>query len=43
MSLVLLTNVMQYTGPGALGVLVRDGYTVACHDAAFTDAAARGL
>ncbi len=41
MSLVLLTNVMQYTGPGALGVLVRDGHTVACHDAAFTDVGAR--
>ena len=41
MSLVLLTNVTQYTGPGALGALVRDGHTVACHDAAFADAAAR--
>ena len=41
MSLVLLTNVTQYTGPGALGALVRDGHTVACHDAAFADPAAR--
>ena len=41
MLLVLLTNVTQYTGPGALGALVRDGHTVACHDTAFMDAAAR--
>jgi 3-oxoacyl-[acyl-carrier protein] reductase len=40
MSLVLLTNVMQYTGPGALEALLRDGHTVACHDAPFTDTAA---
>jgi NAD(P)-dependent dehydrogenase (short-subunit alcohol dehydrogenase family) len=41
MALVLLTNVSQYTGPGALGALVQDGHTVACHDAAFADDAAR--
>jgi len=41
MSLVLLTNVSQYTGPGALDALVREGHRVACHDASFADAAAR--
>jgi len=41
MSLVLLTNCSQYTGPGALAALLQDGHTVACHDVAFADAAAR--
>jgi NAD(P)-dependent dehydrogenase (short-subunit alcohol dehydrogenase family) len=41
MSLVLLTNVSQYAGPGALDALVRDGHQVACHDASFVDAAVR--
>jgi 3-oxoacyl-[acyl-carrier protein] reductase len=41
MSLVLLTNVSQYTGPGALAALLSDGHTVACSDASFVDAAAR--
>jgi hypothetical protein len=31
MALVLLTNVNQYTGPGALDALLRDGPRVACH------------
>jgi 3-oxoacyl-[acyl-carrier protein] reductase len=41
MTLVVLTNVTQYTGPGALGALLRDGHQVACHDASFVEAAAR--
>lgn len=41
MSLVLVTNVSQYTGPGALEALERDGYQIACHDASFADAAVR--
>lgn len=41
MSTVLLTNVAQYTGPGALDALVRAGHVVACHDASFVDHAAR--
>ena len=35
MALVLLTNVTQYTGPGALIALLRDGHTVMCHDPSF--------
>jgi NAD(P)-dependent dehydrogenase (short-subunit alcohol dehydrogenase family) len=34
---VLLTNVTQYTGPGALAVMDRAGYRVVCHDPAFSD------
>src|SRR5262245_3686499 len=37
MSLVLLTNVTQYAGPGALAGLIADGHTVACSDASFAD------
>ncbi len=35
MALMLLTNVTQYTGPGALTALLRDGHTVMCHDPSF--------
>jgi len=41
MPLVLLTNVSQYAGPGALDALVQEGHTVACHDASFVDADTR--
>jgi 3-oxoacyl-[acyl-carrier protein] reductase len=41
MALVLVTNVTQYTGPGAVDALVGDGHTVAAHDASFADPAAR--
>jgi NAD(P)-dependent dehydrogenase (short-subunit alcohol dehydrogenase family) len=41
MSLVLLTHITQYAGPGALEALLQDGHTVACHDTTFTDTAAR--
>ena len=41
MSLVLLTNVNAYSGPGALPALLQDGHTVACHDPSFADAASR--
>jgi 3-oxoacyl-[acyl-carrier protein] reductase len=34
---VLLTNVVEYAGPGALQVLLADGHTVACHDRSFSD------
>ena len=37
MSLVLLTSVTQYTGPGALTGLIADRHTVACSDASFSD------
>ena len=35
MSVVLLTNVTQYAGPGALTALLADGHHVVCHDASF--------
>ena len=35
--LVLLTNVTEYTGPGALPFLLDDGHTVVCHDRSFSD------
>ncbi|MBK8158386.1 MAG: SDR family oxidoreductase [Rhodospirillaceae bacterium] len=38
---VLLTNVLSYTGPGALEALVSSGCSVACHDPAFVDEEAR--
>jgi 3-oxoacyl-[acyl-carrier protein] reductase len=41
MALVLLTNVSQYAGPGALEGLQKDGHKVVCHDASFTDAETR--
>ena len=37
MSLVLLTNVEEYAGPGALPCLLDDGHTVVCHDRSFAD------
>jgi hypothetical protein len=37
MSLVLLTNVIEYTSPGALSALVDDGRNVVCHDHSFSD------
>ena len=37
MTLVLLTNVTQYAGPGALCELEKDGCTVACQDRSFVD------
>jgi len=37
MSLVLLTNVLAYAGPGALPFLLDDGHTVVCHDRSFSD------
>src|SRR5208282_4047405 len=40
-SLVLLTTVTQYAGPGALDGLQKEGYKVASHDASFADAARR--
>jgi NAD(P)-dependent dehydrogenase (short-subunit alcohol dehydrogenase family) len=41
MSLILLTNVVEYTGPGALAALLADGHTVVCHDRSFSDRGAR--
>src|SRR5262249_821190 len=41
MSLVLLTNVTQYSGPGAVDALARDGHAVGCSDASFVDGDAR--
>jgi 3-oxoacyl-[acyl-carrier protein] reductase len=41
MSLVLLTNVVEYTGPGALACLVNDDHTVVCHDRSFSDRSKR--
>ncbi len=41
MTSVLVTHAQQYTGPGIVSVLQKKGYTVICHDAAFTDEAAR--
>jgi 3-oxoacyl-[acyl-carrier protein] reductase len=41
MSLALLTNVLEYAGPGALPVLVGDGHTVVCHDRSFSDSSKR--
>ncbi len=42
MSRVLVTNVRDYTGPGAVAVLLREGHEVLCHDPSFSDEAARG-
>lgn len=42
MSRVLVTNVRDYTGPGAVAVLLREGHEVICHDPSFSDEAARG-
>src|SRR3954467_3061525 len=41
MSRVLVTNVRDYTGPGAVAVLLRDGHAVLCHDPSFSNEAAR--
>jgi 3-oxoacyl-[acyl-carrier protein] reductase len=38
---VLLTNVTQYCGPGALAHLVKSGAEVLCHDPSFVDPASR--
>lgn len=38
---VLVTNVMQYAGPGAVGSLLRAGGEVLCHDPSFSDPAER--
>ncbi|MGO9755207.1 MAG: SDR family oxidoreductase [Roseiarcus sp.] len=38
---ILLTNVTQYCGPGALEQLVKSGASVLCHDASFADPATR--
>jgi NAD(P)-dependent dehydrogenase (short-subunit alcohol dehydrogenase family) len=38
---ILLTNVTQYCGPGALALLVKSGAEALCHDPSFQDAAAR--
>lgn len=35
MTEVLVTNVMQYVGPGALTILRREGMCLYCHDASF--------
>jgi 3-oxoacyl-[acyl-carrier protein] reductase len=37
MSVILLTNVNQYAGPGALEAMLRDGQTVVCHDPSFVE------
>lgn len=42
MRTVLVTHANQYTGPGAVAALTREGMRVVCHDLAFVDAAARG-
>lgn len=41
MALILLTNVTQYAGPGALDDLLAEGHNVACHDASFADTGRR--
>jgi 3-oxoacyl-[acyl-carrier protein] reductase len=41
MALVLLTNVTQYAGPGALEGLQKDGHKIVCHDVSFADAETR--
>lgn len=37
MDVLLITNVRQYVGPGALPVLLEGSRKVVCHDASFTD------
>jgi 3-oxoacyl-[acyl-carrier protein] reductase len=37
MSMVLLTNVEQYAGPGALSALLAAGHQVICHDRSFIE------
>ncbi|WP_206245786.1 SDR family oxidoreductase [Novosphingobium terrae] len=41
MSFVLVTNVTQYAGPGAVDGLLAEGHHVLCHDPSFTDDQAR--
>lgn len=41
MSIILLTNVHQYVGPGACAALVAEGHEVLCHDRTFDEAQAR--
>jgi NAD(P)-dependent dehydrogenase (short-subunit alcohol dehydrogenase family) len=41
MRTVLVTNVTQYTGPGVVQTLLRQGARVLCHDASFQSAAVR--
>jgi NAD(P)-dependent dehydrogenase (short-subunit alcohol dehydrogenase family) len=41
MKLVLVTNAREYTGPGAVAALLKNGHTVACHDGSFVDAGSR--
>lgn len=41
MRTVLLTHVMQYTGPGAMDILSQQGMRVVAHDASFVDDATR--
>lgn len=41
MATILLTNVRQYTGPGALDALLGAGHLVLCQDLSFSDSAAR--
>lgn len=41
MRTVLLTHCRHYTGPGAFSVMRDAGFRLACHDAGFTDPAAR--
>ncbi|MGI5413807.1 SDR family oxidoreductase [Streptomyces chartreusis] len=37
----LVTNVLQYGGPGTVAALETAGYSIACHDRSFTDPLAR--
>lgn len=41
MPAALVTNVTQYAGPGVVPVLLRQGFTVVCHDPSFSEAAER--
>ncbi len=34
---VLITHVQQYAGPGAVPILLREGWHLLCHDASFAD------
>ncbi len=38
---IVLTNVTQYCGPGALEQLIKSGASVLCHDPSFADCASR--
>ena len=41
MARLLVTNVRDYAGPGAVPILIRDGHEFLCHDASFADPEAR--